>query len=225
MAIITVFNSDGGVGKTTIAFSLAVALATNHNKRVKLIDADPNKTSGSSTLKEYRDNSQYGLSTLDVVKVNGNCREDIESWGEINDFVIIDCGGQDNTQTMLSALCASDAAYGVFSIDGISEKFMGVMDELIEQANNYRRMGNRPQLITGGIINKCDPIKLHKHNIDARKNLEKTNNLKPLKQCLTLYRAPYTEVTKEGAGICEIDHEKANIEMGNLLKETCISWL
>ncbi len=225
MPLITIFNSDGGVGKTTIAFSLAVALATDHNKRVKLIDADPNKTSGATTLKEYRDKSEYGLSNLDVVKVNGNCREDLEAWGEINDFVIIDCGGQDNTKTMLSALCASDAAYAVFSIDGISEKFMGVMDELIEQANDFRKMGTKDKLITGGIINKCDPTKGHKHNRDARRNLEKTSHLKPLNQSLTLYRAPYTEVTKEGAGISEVDHEKANFEMNRLIKETCGKWL
>ncbi len=225
VAIITIFNSDGGVGKTTIAFSLAVALASKYNKRVRLIDADPNSTSGSTTLKEYRDKSEYGLFPLDVVKVSGNCREDIEAWGEVRDFIIVDCGGQDNTKTMLSALCASDAAFGVFSIDGISAKFMSVMDGLIEQANGFRRMAKRYELVSGGIINKCDPIRLHKHNMDARKNLEKTSFLHPLKTALTLYRSPYTEVTKEGAGLCEIEHVKANFEMNNLLRETCEKWL
>jgi chromosome partitioning protein len=39
--IITIFNHKGGVGKTTLAFNLGIALAQFHNKRVLLVDLDP----------------------------------------------------------------------------------------------------------------------------------------------------------------------------------------
>jgi cellulose biosynthesis protein BcsQ len=39
--IITIFNHKGGVGKTTLAFNLGIALAKFHNKRVLLVDFDP----------------------------------------------------------------------------------------------------------------------------------------------------------------------------------------
>ena len=40
MKIITVWNRKGGVGKTTISFNLASALATEHQKRVLVLDLD-----------------------------------------------------------------------------------------------------------------------------------------------------------------------------------------
>ena len=38
---ISFLNQKGGVGKTTLAVSIADALARQHNQRVLLIDADP----------------------------------------------------------------------------------------------------------------------------------------------------------------------------------------
>ena len=38
--VIAVFNPKGGVGKTTVATSLAAALQINHGQRVLLVDAD-----------------------------------------------------------------------------------------------------------------------------------------------------------------------------------------
>ncbi len=38
--MITVFSPKGGVGKTTIAVNLAIALSDNNNKKVCLVDLD-----------------------------------------------------------------------------------------------------------------------------------------------------------------------------------------
>lgn len=52
MKIITFFNNKGGVGKTTLVTNIASYLQINYNKRILLIDADPQSNSTQMILSE-----------------------------------------------------------------------------------------------------------------------------------------------------------------------------
>jgi len=65
MTSITVFNNKGGVGKTTLLCNLAAFLARRRNKRVLVVDADPqcNATTyifPDDTLMEIYENKKVG---------------------------------------------------------------------------------------------------------------------------------------------------------------------
>ena len=72
MKIFSVINMKGGVGKTTVAVNIAIALAKFHSRRVLLIDNDPqfNATQSLITGKQYLDfiNNPDKCSILDIYR-------------------------------------------------------------------------------------------------------------------------------------------------------------
>lgn len=52
MKAIAMFNNKGGVGKTTLVCNLAAYLSMEHDKKILLVDADPQCNSSTYTLKE-----------------------------------------------------------------------------------------------------------------------------------------------------------------------------
>jgi chromosome partitioning protein len=98
--IITIGNSKGGVGKSTIACNLAVA-ASYENKRVLLVDADPQASSlNFRSIRETDDIKATAITTPTLHK-------DLKEFNSF-DLIIIDSGGRDSV-IFRSAILACDA--------------------------------------------------------------------------------------------------------------------
>ena len=109
--IITVGNTKGGVGKTTIAVNLAVEAVTD-NKKVLLVDTDPQ---GSSTA--FR--AERGPDDIKTIAmVSDKIHKDIKDFISIFDFIIIDAGGRDNAVFRSSA-----AACNLFLLPVLPSQF------------------------------------------------------------------------------------------------------
>jgi len=87
--IITVGNTKGGVGKTTIAVNLA-AEAASEGKKVLLIDTDPQGSSTAFRGEREKDDIKV------VSMISDKIHKDIKALEGSFDLVIIDAGGRDN---------------------------------------------------------------------------------------------------------------------------------
>lgn len=99
--IISLLNQKGGVGKTTLAIHLAVALATK-KKRVLLVDADPQ---GSAMDWSANRESKISLPVIGLPKAT--LHKELPKMESDYDFIIID-GSPRVYDVARSALMASD---------------------------------------------------------------------------------------------------------------------
>jgi len=98
--IITVGNTKGGVGKTTIAVNLAVEAAKD-GKRVLLVDTDPQGSSIAFRAEREKDDIKA------IALVSDKLHKDIKDISAAFDWIIIDAGGRDNA-VFRSAVAACD---------------------------------------------------------------------------------------------------------------------
>lgn len=91
--IILVGGEKGGSGKSCLAQNIAVYLRQNKSDSVLMVDCDPQRTT-SDWIQER--SSQEDLLDIKCIQLYGKIRNELLSFGNHYDYVVIDCGGQDN---------------------------------------------------------------------------------------------------------------------------------
>ncbi|WP_394176147.1 AAA family ATPase [Thalassotalea litorea] len=91
--IVLVGGEKGGSGKSCLAQNIGVYLAKEKNASVLIADCDPQRT--TSDWIQARNNDP-DLVTINCIQLYGKIRNDLLSLNEHYDYVIVDCGGQDN---------------------------------------------------------------------------------------------------------------------------------
>lgn len=128
--IIAVANIKGGVGKTSLARNLALALAANNGGKLLAIDADPQES-----LERFFGDRAERLDRADIScikKYGKGLKREILALSEPYVDSVIDCGGRD-TDTLRQVLLASDVVLipttcGQESLDALVLMFEAVED-------------------------------------------------------------------------------------------------
>lgn len=99
--IIVLGSQKGGVGKSTLAVSIAAGLLSR-GYRVLIVDADDQK----SVLTWYN-NRPESLPHIPVTGASGNIKAMLKEHAKSYDYIIADCAGRDSAE-MRSGLMAAD---------------------------------------------------------------------------------------------------------------------
>ncbi|MBF0466990.1 MAG: AAA family ATPase [Nitrospirae bacterium] len=203
--IITIGNTKGGVGKSTIACNLAVTAAC-HGKKSLLIDADVQGSSLTFRASRERDDIQALAVTTPTL------HKDLNRFSGL-DLIIIDSGGRDNA-VFRSAIMASDAL--IIPCLPSQVDFWAASDviEILKEARVYK------DITAYFLLNQLIPhTNLAK---DAREAIKDFDPEVKLLATVLHNRVAYKNSFGQGQGVIEWPDAKASDEIKSLYQELFI---
>jgi chromosome partitioning protein len=157
--IITVGNTKGGVGKTTLAVNIAIARALA-GRDVWLIDGDRQGTAQTAISLRAENGIKPGIACAaypDGVTLRAQIQQQA---GKFED-VVIDAGGRDST-ALRAALVLSDILLVPFQPRSYDVWALGDIGELVDEARSVR-----DNLRAYAVLNCADPGENSNDNAEA----------------------------------------------------------
>jgi chromosome partitioning protein len=157
--IVTVGNTKGGVGKTTLAVNLALARALS-GRDVWLIDGDRQGTAQTAISIRAESGQQPGLACA-TYPDGPTLRAQVQQQAHKFDDIIIDAGGRDST-ALRAALVLSDMLLVPFQPRSYDVWALSDIAALVEEARSVR-----DGLRAIAILNCADPGSNSTDNVEA----------------------------------------------------------
>jgi chromosome partitioning protein len=203
--ILTIGNVKGGVGKTTLAINLAIAL-TRAGRDVLLIDGDEQGTAAAFT--ELRTEAKRGSPGYTAVTLQGAAiRTQVRQLTPKYDDIIIDVGGRD-TGSLRAALTVADVV--LIPVKPRSFDLWGV-DQTADLIKEAREINDGLRAIA--ILNEADAQ--GKDNDAAIEALRDVEGIE-LAPFLIVRRKAFPNASAAGLSVLEYDDPKAREEFTRL---------
>jgi chromosome partitioning protein len=187
--IITVGNTKGGVGKTTIAVNLAVE-AAREGKKVLLVDTDPQGSSISFRAEREKDDIRA------IALVSDKLHKDIIDLSAAFDWIVIDAGGRDNA-VFRSAVAACD----FFLLPVLPSQFdVWAAEDAVTVFNELKPFNN---MLGRMVLNMVRPNTIVSN--EAKNALAAYENEIPLMSKRLHNRVAYKASISNGQGVAEYE--------------------
>ena len=157
--IITVGNTKGGVGKTTLAVNIAIARALQ-GREVWLIDGDRQGTAQTAISIRAESGCQPGIACA-TYPDGTTLRAQVQQQAKKFDDIIIDAGGRDST-ALRAALVLSDVLLVPFQPRSYDVWALNDIAALVDDARSVR-----DGLRAFAVLNCADPGDQSTDNVEA----------------------------------------------------------
>ncbi|ENY70653.1 AAA family ATPase [Aeromonas diversa] len=193
--ILLVGGEKGGSGKSCLAQNIAVLLKQRFHGEVLLVDCDPQRTT-SDWIQERNDNPD--LVPINCVQLYGNIRNDLLSLKNRYDYLIVDCGGQDN-RALRSTMAVATHALIPLRPKRRDLKTLPHMEDLITTC----KMVN-PTLKAAVVLSQCPSLPNQAKRILEAKEVCSTYGVDVL-NAITYSRNVYDDSEERGLSVVEIE--------------------
>jgi chromosome partitioning protein len=191
--IVTVGNTKGGVGKSTLAVQIALARARS-GRDVWLVDADAQGTAQTAIGIRADGGYQPGVSCAQFTDVK-LLRSQVPMQAPKYQDVVIDAGGRDNA-ALRAALVLSDAVLVPFQPRSVDVWALASMAEMVAEAQSVR------SLHAYAVLNGADPSPTSSDNADAAAAVAEYSHLTYLKTVIRRRKA-FADATGLGLSVEE----------------------
>ncbi|MDP2560582.1 AAA family ATPase [Psychrobium sp. 1_MG-2023] len=208
--IILIGGEKGGSGKSCLAQNIAVYLASIKKASVLMVDCDPQRT--TSDWIQAR-NSDESLPQINCIQLYGKIRNDLISLERNYDFLLIDCGGQDNL-ALRASMSVADHVLIPLRPKRRDIKTVPHMEDVLSTC----KMVN-PKMNASFVMTQCPSLPNQAGRILEAKEVCKSYGINVL-DAITYSRNIYDDSEEDGKSVLELDPQgKAGNEIIAIAEE------
>ncbi len=208
--ILLVGGEKGGSGKSCLAQNLAVYFAQHQNSSVLMVDCDPQRT--TSDWIQARNNDE-SLSQINCIQLYGKIRNDLLSLERNYDYLIIDCGGQDNL-ALRASMSVADQVIIPLRPKRRDIKTVPHMEDILSTC----KMVN-PKMNASFVMTQCPSLPNQAGRILEAKEVCNSYGINVL-DAITYSRNIYDDSEEDGKSVLELDPKgKASLEIIAIAQE------
>ena len=208
--IILVGGEKGGSGKSCLAQNIAVYLRIEKKSTVLMVDCDPQRTT-SDWIQER--NSTGAPNNINCVQLYGKIRNELLSLSKHYDYVIVDCGGQDNL-ALRSSMSVADHILIPLRPKRRDLKTVTHMEDIVSTC----KMVN-PKMNAAFVITQCPSLPSLAPRILEAKEVCRSFEVDVL-DAITYSRNMYDDSEESGKSVMEIEPKgKAAEEIRSIVEE------
>lgn len=208
--ILLVGGEKGGSGKSCLAQNIAVYLRTEKDATVLMVDCDPQRTT-SDWIHER--NSTPKLPNINCIQLYGKIRNELISLRDHYDFVIIDCGGQDNL-ALRASMSVADHVLVPLRPKRRDLKTVSHMEDMITTC----KMVN-PNMNVAFVLTQCPSLPSLAPRILEAKEVCRSFDV-PVLNAVTFSRNMYDDSEELGMSVIENESDgKAANEIRSIINE------